>query len=289
MSRIGMNPDEVRSFSAQINGQLGVLDGAQLAVALAGAMSANPLAYPLSAGELILSPWSIAQATHASVEIINARASAQELVGKLLAEAGAQEWASSDIDALYYQPIAWKTPDASKDPVLDPADFLDPLLYIKKVVSTVTDYLSNLDSTLEALKDFVKPVYDPIKKWVDDLPPWITKLGKFSKILPFVGAGMTTLDLAIALYEGDVPGAIRNGGSLLIDGLTAVLAPTGIGALIGAAVGYYWDTSWAHATNLINFINDPETGINYFMEHPWMIPNIIHSPILIEEWGPYAD
>jgi len=289
MSRIGMNPDEVRALSGQIDGQLGVLDGAQAAVALAGVMSANPLQYLLAPGALILSPWSISQTSLASVEIINARASAQELVGKLLAEAGAQEWASSDLDALYFEPVAWRTPDASKVPVLDPADFFNPLNFIKDAVGTITDIWGYAQTAYEAAEQWVKPVFDKVKKWMDDLPPWVTKLGKFSKIVPWLGAGVTAVDLIIAISEGNVPGIIQNAGSLIIDGVSALLAPTGIGALIGAGVGILWDVAWEYGYNIAEIINDPMALYNYYQEYPWMAPVHFLIPLTVEIWGPLAD
>ena len=285
MSKIGMNPDEVRALSGQIDGQLGVLDGAQAAVALAGVISANPLQYLLAPGALILSPWSIAQTAAASVEIINARASAQELVGKLLAEAGAQEWASSDLDALYFEPVAWRTPDASKVPAFDPFDPNGPFSWIKNLVSTIADVWGTVETTFDGIKLWGEKTWKEIVDWWDKTPPWAKGLAKFGKLLPWAGTAITLYDLSQSWAAGDVGGNIRNVVSLITDVVSFVPGPVG---WVSAVVGIVWDAGWMIGEDIIYTIENPTAMGEYYMEYPWM--TVVHGviPLTTQIWGPLA-
>lgn len=285
MSKIGMNPDEVRALSGQIEGQLGVLDGAQLAVALAGAMSANPLQYMLVPGSMILAPWSIDQTARASVEIINARASAQELVSKLLGEAGAQEWASSDIDALYFNPVAWKTPDASKVPAFDPFDPNGPFAWVADLVGNISDVWGWGEQVLGGIKIWGEKTWTEFTDWWDKTPPWAKGLAKFGKLLPWAGIAVTLFDLSQTWEAGDVGGNIRNIVSLITDIVSFVPGPVG---WVSAGVGILWDLGWVIGEDVIYINENPLDMYNYYQEYPWMLAVHTLSPITYEIWGPLA-
>lgn len=285
MSLKGMNPDTVRSLSGQISGQLGVLDGAQVAVALAGAMSANPLQYMLVPGSMILSPWSIDQTTRASIEIINARASAQELVGKLLAEAGAQEWASSDLDALYFEPVAWRTPDASDVPAFDPFDPNNPFIWIKNLVNTVSDVWGWGAQVLDGIKLWGEKTWKDITDWWKTTPPWAKGLAKFGKLLPWAGTAITLFDLSQSWEAGDTWGNVRNIVSLVADGVSFVPGPVG---WVAAAVGIVWDAGWMIGEDIVYQVENPMAMTEYYMENPWMLPVHAVIPLTTQIWGPLA-
>ena len=115
------------------------------------------------------------------------------------------------------------------------------------------------------------------------------KLKKFGKFVPFAGSAVSAIDLGIAIHDGDWPGIIQNGGSLAIDGITALLAPTGVGAIVAAGVGILWDVGWEVADNVQEVIENPQAMVDYYEEVPWMAPIHIIAPITVEFWGPLAD
>lgn len=285
MTKLGMDPDQVRALSGQIDGQLGVLDSAQGAVALAATVSSSPLEFMLNPGALILSPWSITQTTIANAEIALARASAQELVAKLLAEAGAQEWASSDIDALYFEPVAWRTPDASKVPQVNPLDLLGPFAWIKNLAGTVSDVWGAAEEVIAGIKRWATPTFNAMKDWYDDFPPWAKGLSKLGKILPWVGITVSLADLGVAWAEGDTAGIVQGVVSVIADGVSFVPGPVG---WVAAAVGIVWDVGWTVAENIEVVVNDPLVMGEYYMEYPWMAPIHAVIPLTVEIWGPLA-
>ncbi|MET0990198.1 MAG: hypothetical protein ABWY54_06095 [Glaciihabitans sp.] len=288
MTKIGLSPETVRGHATSIENQLGLLDHAQQSLQTAGLMSANPLNYLLSPGALVLSPWSITQTSMANVEIALARASARELVQKLLYEVGAQEFASSALDGSYETGYAWRTDDAKKIPDLEPGDLFNPLNFAKNLVDNVSTLYGLGETALLAAKRWAEPVFNDFKAWWKALPPWAGKLSKFGKAIPILGSAVSLIDLGIAISEGDVPGIIQHGGSIVIDIVTAALAPTLVGGLIGAGVGILWDAGWEIADDVQVMIENPTAMYEYYQEVPWMAPIHALAPITVEIWGPLA-
>lgn len=289
-SKLGMNPEVVRDHSAAIEAQLGLLDAAQQSLTTAMVVSNNPLEYLLSPGSMIVAPWSISQLALAKAEVLLAQSSARELAGKLLAEATAQEWASGAQDASYETGIAWRTPDAKTIPELDLWDVIGgPLNFLKGVADDVSKLYGLGEAAFLAASKWAAPLAEKFTKWWDELPPWATKLKKFGAKIPLLGSAVSGIDFAIALEDGDVAGMVRHGGSLIIDGVTAVLAPTVVGGLIGAGVGILWDVGWDVSENIPAIIEDPSIVTDYYGENPWMIA--VHSvfPVTNIIWGPFVD
>lgn len=285
--RLGMNPTLVRALSRSIASQTEMLDHAQESLARAAAISQNPFRFALNPGALILAPWSIGLIVSANADLTYARASAEELVQKLLAEAFAQEFASNATDASYILGAAWRTPDAKRVPDVDPWDFLagvvSPLRGIVDAVTTVAGYI---DSGLTILKKYGPDVWKKVTNWWDTLPPWASGLKKFGRALPWVGTGLTVMDLASELSKEDKNwwNITRYGGSLVLD-VASFIPPI---APFAAAGGIIWDLGWDAGERIYNFATHIPEMTAYYQEVPWMAPIHAIAPITLDFWGPIA-
>lgn len=277
--RLGMAPDAVRTLAGSLQSQLASLDSVQVGIATAVATSLSP--FSLIPGSLIFAPWSIAQAGAASLDIINAKASGYELVRKLLAEAAAQEFASMRADASYRTGWAPRTPDANRDQVIDLARLLEgPAKLLKGMADVLSDVASWAELAWLTVVNTAPKLVEKVASWRKSLPGWATKMAKIGRIIPILGTGVSAVDLGIAIYEGDWVQGIRHGGSIVIDGLTAILVPTGVGALIGAGVGVLWDLGWDAGENIYKMSQNPDATRKYVQENPWIAVPFVISPLL---------
>ena len=289
MSKVGLNADLVTAYGSSVESQLGILETAQNNVQSASFAAANPLSIVLAPGSQILSPMSIPQLLAASAEITLARGSARELLRKLGFEVQAQEFASSGETISYTTGVAWRTPDNNRIPAVDAFDFFSPLQFLKDVADDVTTVYGWGENAYELVKRYAPPAIEKFNKWYDELPGWAKGLKGFGKALPFVGSALSGVDLAIAIRDGDVPGIVQNGGSIAIDVVTAIIAPTGIGIPIGIGVGVLWDVGWETFYNIDYAFKEPEKVMSYYQENPWM--GVLHGlvPVTTMFWGPFAD
>jgi hypothetical protein len=285
--RLGMNASLVRSLSHSISAQSEMLDHAQESLARAAMISQNPLRYMLSPGSLILAPFSIGLITSANADLTYARASAQELVQKLLAEASAQEFASSASYASYILGVAWRTPDAKRVPDVDPWDFLAGVVSpLRGVVDAITGVAGLIDSGLTLVKHYAADTWKKITTWWDDIPSWAKGLKKFGRALPWVGTGLTAMDLATELSKDDKNwwNIVRYGGSLVLD-VASFIPPI---APFAAAGGIVWDLGWDAGERIYNFATHIPEMAAYYQEVPWMAPIHLIAPFTLDFWGPIA-
>ena len=289
MSKIGLNADLVSAHRSSVDSQLGILETAQNNVQSAGFAAANPLSLLIAPGSQILNPTSIPQLLLASGEITFARASAQELLRKLGYEVQAQEFASGDGAIEYTSGIGWRTPDNNRIPLPTNMEFFSPLQFLKDVADDVTTVYGWGENVVAAVDHWAKPQLEKFNRWYDTLPGWAKGLKGFGKALPFVGSALSVVDLGIAIRDGDVPGMVQNGGSILIDVLSAVLVPTGVGALVGMGVGILWDVGWETYYNIELAFTEPEMIYSYYQENPWMAVLNGAIPLTTGFWGPFAD
>jgi hypothetical protein len=289
MSKIGLNADLVSAYGNSVESQLGILETAQNTVQSASLAAANPLSLVIAPGSQILNPMSIPQLLAASAEITLARGSARELLRKLGFEVQAQEFASEAGDLSYASGVAWRTPDNDRLPDVSPMDFFSPLQFLKDVADNVTTLYGYGENAFELAKRWAGPQVEKFTKWYDDLPGWAKGLKGFGKALPFVGSALSFVDLGIAIRDGDVPGIIQNGGSIAIDVITLIVAPTGIGIPIGIGVGVLWDVGWETYYNIDYAFKEPEKVVSYYQENPWMAAVHGIAPITTMFWGPFAD
>jgi hypothetical protein len=289
MTKLGLNADLVLSYKGSVDSQLGILETAQNNVQSAGFAAANPLSLVISPGSKIIAPTSIPQLLAASAEITFARASATELLGKLGYEVEAQRFASSDGQISYTSGIGWRTPDNNRIPNPVSMDFFSPLQFVKDVAEDITTVYGYGENAFELAKRWALPEVEKFTKWYDDLPGWAKGLKGFGKALPFVGSALSAVDLVIAIRDGDVPGIVQNGGSIAIDLVTVIVAPTGIGIPIGIGVGVVWDVGWETFYNIDYAFKEPEKIATYYQENPWMAAVHGIAPITTMFWGPFAD
>jgi hypothetical protein len=99
--RIGMDPAVVEAQASRITSYTVALDGLADEAARSGYASRAPGLFGLLPGNLIMSAGSILLAESAAADIRQAVASAQELVGRLSAEAETQRYVSSATDGSY--------------------------------------------------------------------------------------------------------------------------------------------------------------------------------------------
>lgn len=291
----GMDPATVDALAASVEGQLAMLDRAQGSVTRAVAVSNNPLSWALDPGSLIVAPWSIAQLSTANAEITLARASARELVGKLLNEAQAQRWASDARDFSYLTGYAWRTPDANRVPAVNPWEFFggvpSTLRWVLDGVTTVANYL---ETGYEFLARYAAPIARDLKNWWDNLPPWANSLKRVGRALPWVGTAASAADLASEL-SNDPPDwwqVTRHGVSIGLDVASVVATGTVVGAPVGlvlAGVGIVWDLGWDLGDQFSGMLENPQQAAEYYQQEPWMLAVHTLSPLTLAWFGPFGD
>ena len=286
--RLGMNPELVRALSSAIDGQTELLDHAQESLAKAAAISQNPFNYMLNPGSLILAPASIGLILSANADLTYARASARELVQKLLTEAIAQEFASNASDASYILGTAWRTPDAKRVPDVSPWDFLGGIVTTGiDFLKDVHDLVQTVDAGLEVLRKWGTDTFKSISTWWDGLPSWAKGVKKFGRYLPWVGLGVTGVDLAVELGREDKNwwNITRYGVSAVLD-IVSFIPPA---APFAAAAGLVWDIGWDTVERYYDAFTHTEELAYYYMEEPWMAAVHFIAPFTMDFWGPIAD
>jgi hypothetical protein len=293
-TKLGMNAQLVRGVSGSVETQLGILDHAQASLAHAVIVSNHPISFALSPGSFVIAPWSIFQISSANADIALAKASARELLAKLISEAQAQEWASDAQDASYETGYAWRTPDARDVPAVSPWDFIPNPWTIGRVyldaVGTVAGYV---ETALEWAMKYGPQAARDFSTWWDNLPPWASALKKIGRALPWVGTGVSTVDLAAELLSEDPdPWQVtRHSVSIGLDVASATATGTIVGApagLVLAGVGIVWDLAWDAAERGIEFGENLPQMMEYYEEVPWMAAVHFIAPITLDFWGPIA-
>jgi hypothetical protein len=283
-----MDPAVVRNISGAIEAQTELLDRAQSSLARTAAVSQNPLGYMLSPGASILAPMSIGLIVSANTDLTLARASARELVQKLLAEATAQEFVSNATDASYILGVAWRTPDAQRVPEVSPWDFLAGVTSpMRGALDSVLQVEGYIDFALNTIKRYGPDAWRRIQGWWDTLPGWTSHVKTLGRTLPWVGIGVTLIDLGTELTKPEPNPwmVVRYSGSLIADGVSFVPGPVG---WVAAGVGIVWDLGWDHGERVYNQVTHMEEMAAYYREAPWMAAVHMAAPITLDFWGPIA-
>lgn len=290
--QLGMDPASVTALSSAVESQLGMLDQAQGSLTQAMVVSNNPLSWALEPGSLIVAPWSVSQLATANAEIAFARASARELIGKLMNEIDAQRWVSGAHDASYITGYAWRTADANRVPTVSPWEFLVGVpSTLKFAAETVADAVGAAEDAYNTLAHYGAPVVKDLKNWWDTLPPWARVLTKVGRALPWVGTGISVADFAseYANDPRDVWQLARHGVSVGLDLAsigTGVVTPPG---LILAGAGIVWDLSWELGDQVTGMVENPERVAAYYEESPWMLAVHALAPITFIVGGPFGE
>lgn len=138
-------------------------------------------------------------------------------------------------------------------------------------ITRLYDYNELTWSTIAAL---FKGGVEGYEKWRATWPGWIKGLAKVGKLIPIAGSVVSGADFAAAIHDGDPVGIVRHGGSLLIDGITAALAPTGIGGVVGSGVGLVWDLGWDASDAIGDVATHQKQFVKYYEDHPgdrWLL------------------
>lgn len=292
--RKGMNTDQVRALSGSLETQLGIIDHVQTSLATALVISNNPVAYALSPGSLVVAPWSIFQISSANADLGLAKASARELVTKLLQEAAAQGFASSAEDGSYQTGYAWRTPDARRVPELSPWDLLPNLYNMGRfAASQIGTIAGTVEYTLELLVKYGGPAMREFSDWWQKLPPWASSLKKVGRALPWLGTAVSAVDLAAELMqpEPDPWQITRHSVSIGLDVASEVATGTIVGApagLVLAGVGIVWDVAWDTGERMVEFVEHGPEMVAYYEQEPWMAAVHILAPVTMDWWGPIA-
>jgi len=247
MSRnIGMDPTAAQNAAINVSSLSAGLALVENQVRLARLMSLNPLNYVLDPGALIIAPQSIQTAAEASADIASVRQTLEYLTTLLGQEAAQQLQVSNSLRTT--DPGWFAQPPTATKP-----DDIDPWEQEWSLWQDVTTWANYAGTAWGLVESAWKGIEAGAKKWLDDIPPWVTKgadiFSKAGKFVPWGGA-VFGVSAIFTEWDNDNPwGNTRNiiGGVLGVAEVVCLIPPLTPAAPVVAAVGLVWDvfdTGW---------------------------------------------